>query len=219
MGYWERRLAALSDVTKPTNAIACQETSSINLIAICGMERNAFSVTADSPAMPRTILKTIFEPFLIVLVGIYFLIDGLALSILRPLLRKLSNLKVFKFIARWIASLGPYSTLAFFMVPLVLLEPAKPLSAYLAASGHITLGVLVIFIGEILKIAIVERIFHIGRDKLMTIKAFAWIYNRGSEWLVWFQTLPPWQSAKHQFNNFVHWAHKLNRDGQAQGFR
>jgi hypothetical protein len=93
------------------------------------------------------------------------------------------------------------------------------LSAYLAASGHITLGVLVVFVGEILKIAIVERIFHIGRDKLMTIKAFAWIYNFASEWLTWLQTLPPWQSAKHQFNNFVHWAHKLNRDGRAQGFR
>ena len=169
--------------------------------------------------MPQKILKTIFEPFLIVLAAFYFFIDALALSILKPLLRKISNLKVFKYIALWIASLGPYSTLAFFLVPLVLLEPAKPLSAYLAASGHITLGVLVVFVGEILKIAIVERIFHIGRDKLMTIKAFAWIYNFASEWLTWLQTLPPWQSAKHQFNNFVHWAHKLNRDGRAQGFR
>jgi fluoride ion exporter CrcB/FEX len=169
--------------------------------------------------MTRTILKTIFEPFLIVLVAIYFVIDALALSILKPLLKKLSRLKVFKFITLWVTSLGPYSTLALFLVPLVLLEPAKPLSAYLAASGHITIGMLVIIIGEILKITIVERIFHIGRDKLMTIKAFAWIYNFGSEWLNWLQTLPPWQSAKRQFNNFVRWAHKLNRDSRAQGFR
>ncbi len=169
--------------------------------------------------MTRTILKTIFEPFLIVLVAIYFVIDALALSILEPLLKKISRLKVFKFITLWIASLGPYSTLALFLVPLVLLEPAKPLSAYLAASGHITIGMLVIIIGEILKITIVERIFHIGRDKLMTIKSFAWFYNFGSEWLNWLQTLPPWQAAKHQFNNFVHWAHKLSRDSRAQGFR
>ena len=169
--------------------------------------------------MTRKLLKTIFEPFLIVLVAIYFVIDALALSILKPLLKKLSRLKVFKFITLWIASLGPYSTLALFVVPLVLLEPIKPLSAYFAASGHITFGVLAVIVGEILKITIVERIFHIGRDKLMTIKAFAWIYNFGSEWLNWLQTLPPWQSAKHQFNNFVHWAHKLNRDSRAQGFR
>ena len=167
--------------------------------------------------MTRTILKTILEPFVIVLVAVYFVIDALALSILKPLLRKISKLQVFNFIAPWIASLGPYSTLALFVVPLVLLEPIKPLSAYFAASGHITFGVLAVIIGEIMKITIVERIFHIGRDKLMTIKAFAWIYNFASEWLTWLQALPPWQSAKHQFDNFVLWAHKLNHDGRARG--
>ena len=167
----------------------------------------------------RTILKTILEPFVIVVAAVYFVIDAFALSILKPLLRKIANLKLFKFIAPWIASLGPYPTLALFVVPLVLLEPIKPLSAYLAASGHITLGVLAVIFGEILKIAIVERIFHIGRDKLMTIKAFAWIYNLASEWLTWLQALPPWRSVKHQFDNFALWAHKLNHDGRARGFR
>jgi hypothetical protein len=167
--------------------------------------------------MTRTILKTILEPFVIALVAVYFVIDALALSILKPLLRNISNLQVFKFIAPWIASLGPYSTLALFLVPLILLEPIKPLSAYFAASGHFAFGVLAVIIGEILKITIVERIFHIGRDKLMTIKAFALIYNLASEWLTWLKALPPWQSAKHQFDNFVRWVRKLNHDGRARG--
>ena len=47
MGYWERRLAALSDVTKPTSATVCKETRSINLIAICEMARNASSAMDD----------------------------------------------------------------------------------------------------------------------------------------------------------------------------
>ena len=121
----------------------------------------------------RTILKTILEPFVIVAAALYFVIDALALSSLKPLLRKIVNLKLFKFIAPWIASLGPYSTLALFGVPLVLLEPIKPFSAYIIASGHLLFGVLVLILGEVLKITIVERIFHIGRDKLMTIRAFA----------------------------------------------
>ena len=150
--------------------------------------------------------------------AVYFVIDALALSILRPLLRKIANLKLFKFIAPWIASLGPYSTLALFVVPLVLLEPIKPLSAYLIASGHFIFGCWSVVIGEILKITIVERIFHIGRDKLMTIKAFAWIYNLASGWLTWLQALPPWQSVKRYFDDFIHWAHKLNHDGRARGF-
>jgi hypothetical protein len=33
-GYWERRLAALSDVTKQTNATACKKIRLINLTAI-----------------------------------------------------------------------------------------------------------------------------------------------------------------------------------------
>jgi hypothetical protein len=165
--------------------------------------------------MKRAILKTILEPFVIVVAAVYFVIDALALSILKPLLRTIANLKVFKFIEPWIASLGPYSTLALFAIPLVLLEPIKPLSAYFVASGHIRFGVVVLIIGEILKITIVERIFHIGRNKLMTIKAFAWIYNFTFGWLSWLQALPAWQSVKHNFDNFVHWAQKLSHEGRA----
>ena len=167
----------------------------------------------------RTILKTIFEPFVIVVAAVYFVIDALALSILKPFLRKISNLQVFKFIARWIASLGPYPTLALFVVPLVLLEPIKPFSAYIIASGHIIFGVAVLILGEVLKITIVERIFHIGRDKLMTIKAFAWIYNFAFGWLAWLQALPPWQSVKHNFDDFIRRARRLNHDDRARGFR
>ena len=150
--------------------------------------------------------------------AVYLVIDALALSILGPLLKKIATLKLFKFIALWIASLGAYSTLALFVVPLVLLEPLKPLSAYIIALGHIKFGLAVLILGEVLKITIVERIFHIGRDKLMMIKAFAWIYNFGSEWLTWLQASPPWQSVKRYFDDFIHWAHKLNHDGRARSF-
>jgi len=156
--------------------------------------------------MHRSILKTILEPFVIVVAAVYFVIDALALSILKPLLKKIANLRLFKFIAPWIASLGPYQTLALFVVPLILLEPVKPLSAYLVVSGQFKLGMSVLVVGEILKITVVERIFHIGRDKLMAIKAFEWIYNFASEWVTWLQTLPPWQAVKHTFEDFIHTA-------------
>ena len=157
----------------------------------------------------RTILKAIFEPLVVVAAAIYFVIDALALSILKPLLRQIVNLRLFQFITPWIASLGPYPTLALFVIPLILLEPIKPFSAYLIASGHFIFGMLILAFGEVLKIAIVERIFHIGRDKLMMIKAFAWIYNFVSGWLTWVQALPPWLAVKRSFNDFIHWAHKL----------
>ena len=125
----------------------------------------------------RKILKGVFKPLVVVVAALYFVIDGLVLAALRPLLKRILHLKLFRSIERWIESLGPYSTLAVFLIPLILLEPVKPVSAYLIASGHFVSGAVALVLGEILKILIVERVFHIGRPKLMTIKAFAWTYD------------------------------------------
>jgi hypothetical protein len=165
----------------------------------------------------RTILKTIFRSLVIGAAAIYFVIDALFLALLRPLARQIASLKLFQSIAPWIASLGPYPTLVLFVIPLALLEPVKPFSAYLIASGHFIDGMVVLVLGEVLKIIIVERIFYIGRDKLMTIKAFAWTFNFVSGWLTWVQALPPWQAVKRSFDDFIRWAHKLH-GGRARGF-
>ena len=167
----------------------------------------------------RKRLKTIFKPLVIAVAVVYFVIDALTLSVLKPLLRKIANLRFFAFIARWIASISPYATLALFLIPLILLEPVKPLSAYLVASGQFKLGMFVLVVGEILKITIVERIFHIGREKLLTIKAFALVYNFVWGWLSWMQALPSWQAVKDNFDRFINWARKLNHDARARNFR
>jgi len=159
--------------------------------------------------MHRTVLQKIFAPVVVVLAAVYFLIDALVLSILRPILRKIAYLKLFQFMTPWISSLGPYPTLILFLIPLILLEPIKPFSAYLIASGHFISGILFLVIGEALKISIVERIFHIGRDKLMTIVAFAKIYNFVSGWLVQVQGLPAWQAVKRRFHVLIYWVRKL----------
>jgi hypothetical protein len=167
----------------------------------------------------RKRLKTIFEPLVVVVAAIYFVVDALAFSVLKPLLRKIANLGLFAFIVRWVASLSPYATLALFLIPLILLEPVKPLSTYLVASGQLKLGMFVLVVGEILKIMTVERIFHIGREKLLTIKTFALVYHFLWDWLNWIQALPSWQAAKDNFDLFIHWARKLNHDARARSFR
>jgi hypothetical protein len=48
--------------------------------------------------------------------------------------------------------------------------------------------------GEIAKITIVERIFHVGRDKLMTIPSFAWSYERVMSLRAYLETLTVWQA-------------------------
>lgn len=166
----------------------------------------------------RTVLKKIFEPLVVVAATLYFVIDALVLSILRPLLRRFADLVLFRSIASWIASLGPYPTLALFVVPLAVLEPVKPVAAYLIATGHVVSGVLLLVIGEILKIVIVERIFHMGRDKLMTIPAFAWTYNFVMGWLDWLRALPPWQAVQRRFADVRRWARGWRRRWRARSY-
>jgi hypothetical protein len=159
----------------------------------------------------RRILKGIFKPLVVVVAAIYFVIDALILAALRPLLKRILHLRLFRLIERWIESLGPYSTLAIFLGPLILLEPAKWIGAYLIASEHFKSGSLVLVLGEVLKILIVERVFHIGRPKLMTIKWFAWIYGVVTGWLTWLKALPPWQAVRRNFLKWVQWMRKLIR--------
>jgi hypothetical protein len=153
----------------------------------------------------RPIWKRIFTPLVVAAAFIYFVIDAVFLSIIKPLSRRLARLAIFAAVANWVASLGPYTTLTLFVVPLVLLEPVKPVGVYLMASGHPVLGVAVIAVGEVLKITIVERIFHIGRDKLMTIRVFAWTYNVTMRWLAWLKALPAWQAMLHHFRTMREW--------------
>ena len=168
-------------------------------------------VAVLSPVPPKPYLKKIFTPFVMLAAFLYFLLDGLFLSAIRPIFRKLARLRFFAMVVDVIAGLGPYTTLALFLVPLILLEPAKPAGIYLLASGRPLRGIVVIVVGEVLKLAIVERIFHIGRPKLMTIPVFAWAYNFVMGWLNWLVALPAWQAVLHQFQSIMQWTRSLLR--------
>ena len=96
----------------------------------------------------RRILKKSLSPFVVIAASIYFLIDALFFSVVKPLSRRLARLPIFTALASWIAARGPYVTLALFLVPLIILEPVKPVGIYLIASGHSRYGVLVLSVGD-----------------------------------------------------------------------
>jgi hypothetical protein len=151
----------------------------------------------DGPRLPvpRRGAGRVLSPVVAVLAALYFLIDALFLPPLRLLARWLGSFGVLARLGAWIRTLRPYQTLALFLVPLIILEPVKPVAAYFMATGRFTHGVIVLVVGEILKVTIVERLFHIGRDKLLTIPAFAWAYNYVMRWLAWLEAQPPWQAV------------------------
>ena len=90
----------------------------------------------------------------------------------------------------------PYPSLALFSVPVIVLEPIKPVAAYLAATGQVLSGVVTFIIGELLKLVLVERLFHLTRDKLMRIPAFAWAYGKFVEVRAWLQATEAWRVVR-----------------------
>jgi hypothetical protein len=142
----------------------------------------------------RKSMLRLLKSVIAVLAVVYFLIDALFLSIIRPLASRLTNLPIFAKVRAWMASLGPYPTLVLLVVPVVILEPIKPIGAYLMTAGHFSDGVFLIIVAEALKITLVERLFHFSHDKLLTIPWFARGYDVVTRELKWLEGLSAWQA-------------------------
>ena len=108
-----------------------------------------------------------------VLATVYFVVDAAFMAVAKPVSNWLSKHLVLSKLCTWIRALPAYPSLALFSVPVIILEPVKPVAAYLAATGQIFGSALTLIIGELLKLVLVERLFKLTRDKLMKIPAFA----------------------------------------------
>jgi hypothetical protein len=141
-------------------------------------------------------VSRIFKPLVFVLAGIYFLVDATVWTFARPVIRWLADHWIFVSLRNWVMSLGRYPTLALFVIPVLILEPAKPLAAYLTATGHVMSGLMVLGVAEFLKLVLIERLFCISRDKLMSIPAFAWCYEKVQQVRNWITCLSAWRLAR-----------------------
>ncbi|GLR78680.1 hypothetical protein [Azospirillum oryzae] len=156
-------------------------------------KRTASSVR---PTQPRRLLTRLLRPVASLLAVGYFLLDALAYWVVRPVVRRIARLPLFGRIGHWVAGLGPYPSLILVLVPLALLEPAKPVGAWLFATGRPMAGVAVIVGAELIKITLVERLFHVAKPKLLTIGWFAWGYVRVTAWLAWLKETAPFRAAR-----------------------
>jgi hypothetical protein len=141
-------------------------------------------------------VRRIVKSAVIVIASLYFIVDAVFLTIATPLARWMARQRVFFRSRKWIASLRPYPSLALFAVPLIILEPVKPIAAYLIATDQIAAGITVLAVGEILKLVVVERLFKLCRRKLLKIPLFARGYGRWRQGADWIISTPAWQAAR-----------------------
>src|SRR5260370_13955502 len=110
---------------------------------------------------------------LFMLATAYLVVDGLFSYATRPISAWLGKVHLFERARRWIVSLRPYPSLALFAVPVIILEPVKPLAGYLVATGHLLSGAATFIVGAVLQLTCVERLFELNRTKLLSIPALA----------------------------------------------
>ena len=143
----------------------------------------------------ETISETI-RPFLFVVAAIYIAVDELFSLATRPIATWLAKQDLARRLRRWITSLRPYPALALFAIPLIVLEPVKPVAAYLAATGHFAAGTVLFVGGELLKLVLVERLFVLNKQKLLAIPAFAWCYRHISALREWLEATVAFRSMR-----------------------
>jgi hypothetical protein len=140
---------------------------------------------------------------------VYFAIDGIFSYITRPLTAWLSKKKLFERVRCWVTSLGPYPSFALFAVPLIVLEPAKPLSGYLIGTGHFFAGAIVFIAAEVLKLTVVERLFQLNKKKLLSIPAFAWGYGYWRRMMDFLESTKAWRMARQATIRAADWLRVL----------
>lgn len=150
----------------------------------------------ESASRARALVQSVVRPVVGALAVGYFLFDALAYWVVRPLARWIGRLPVFARFAAWARRLGRYPSLLLVLLPLAVLEPAKPAGAWLLATGRPMTGLLVLAGAELVKITLVERLFHLVRPRVMTIPWFAWGFTRVVFWLERLKASAPWRAVR-----------------------
>ncbi len=128
--------------------------------------------------------------------AVYLLVDVIFMAVAKPISDWIAKHVALRRLRKWIRSLPPYPSLALFSVPVVVLEPIKPIAAYLTATGQFLSGALTFIFGELLKLVLVERLFSLTREKLMKIPAFARLYGKYSQAKAWLQATDAWRAVQ-----------------------
>jgi hypothetical protein len=134
----------------------------------------------------------------------YFVVDGVLSYMTRPITVWIARRKLFERARLWVVSLRPYSALALLVVPVIILEPAKPLAGYLMGTGHFSAGAITFITAEVLKLAFIEQLFQLNRKKLLSIPAFAFGYRYWRQMMDVVESMEIWKASRRLADSTAH---------------
>jgi hypothetical protein len=110
------------------------------------------------------------------LVAIVFLIEEAIWDWTARLMVRLGAMRMVHAIETRIAALLPRWALVTFLLPSLILIPAKLIGLHAIASGHLFIGSGVFILAKLLGMALFSRIFNLTRPALMQLAWFARLY-------------------------------------------
>lgn len=111
------------------------------------------------------------------LAAIVFLIEEAIWDWTAKLMARLGALRLIHAIEQHIAALHPRWALFTFLLPSLILVPAKLVGLHAMAAGHWLIGGTVFILAKIAGMALFSRIFNLTRPALMQIGWFAHLYT------------------------------------------
>ncbi|WP_425623912.1 hypothetical protein [Agrobacterium radiobacter] len=102
-------------------------------------------------------------------------LDGIFRPLYRPVIKAISGLTFIKRLENRIERLPRLAILLCLAVPFAIAEPMKIVGLVLIAHGAFKSGLVLTILAHLSTFLIVERIYHAGREKLLTYGWLAWI--------------------------------------------
>lgn len=133
---------------------------------------------ADRPLASSRPLRRVLNAPLLVVAVIAVLLDDLFRAFVVPAVRALARIGLVRRIEAGIAKLPATGILMLFLIPLAVIEPFKLYGLYLFGQGHFLSGIGMFVLAKVVGLGLAERLFAVGRDKLLSIRWFAWCHAR-----------------------------------------
>ena len=103
------------------------------------------------------------------------ILDGIFRPLYRPVIRVISRITIIQKVETRIARLPRLAILLCLAVPFAIAEPMKIVGLVLIAHGALKSGVVMTVLAHLSTFLIVERIYHAGKEKLLTYGWLGWI--------------------------------------------
>jgi hypothetical protein len=123
----------------------------------------------------RGALARLLFAFLRAVLTVVVIIDEIARPLYRPLVEWVASLRIVARMEAVIARQSRLAILALLAVPFAIAEPLKLLGLVVMAQGRFRTGLVVFAFAHLVSFLLVERIYHAGREKLLTYGWLNWL--------------------------------------------